>query len=187
MVIACRVPYASTNRMYLPKRCLGIMVLPAWPVSAVAPQGTAIPRSHSVPTKRCYNGPLAALDAGHEATLLPCRRDEIAAADAVRSAVVRGERIGKGTPGRFRLVLRLLRLGDPRPRLAGRRDLGSRLYGLERRQQRLPAGHEMGNRWGRGRGRTGIFGQRQCWCGAALEPLWPGCGMRRLRRGGLVA
>src|SRR3954452_12449165 len=108
------------------------MVLPAWPVFAVAPQGTAIPRSQSVPTKRCYNGPLAALHTCHQAALLPCLRDEVAAADAVRSGVVRRERISKSTLGRFRPFLRLLRFGDPRPSARARRDVGRRLYGLER-------------------------------------------------------
>jgi hypothetical protein len=52
-----------------------------------------------IPTKRCYNDPLAALDAGQQAAPLPCRRDEVAAADAVRPGVVRREGIGKGTRG----------------------------------------------------------------------------------------
>ena len=54
------------------------------------------------PTRR---NQLAALQAGHQATLFACRRDQIAAADAVRPGVVRRKGIGKGTLGRFRLVL----------------------------------------------------------------------------------
>jgi hypothetical protein len=55
----------------------------------------------------------AALRAGLQAALLPSGRNEITAADAVRAAVVRCERIGKGTLGGHRLVPRPLRLGDP--------------------------------------------------------------------------
>jgi len=126
---------------------------------------------------------LAALHAGHQAALLPCRRDEIATADAVRPDVVRCKGIGKGTLGRYWLVLRLLRLGNPWSGTNASRDLGCRLYRLERRQQRLPTGHEMADHWGRDRARSGLFSRRQCWGGAALEALRPGCGMRRLRRG----
>ena len=46
--------------------------------------------------------------------------------------------------------------------------LASRLHRLERRQQWLPAGHEMADRWGRDRGHSGVFNQRQVRGGTGL-------------------